>query len=223
VTRSRAASLTVMATILIAGAIGVASAPLPAACCSGLCDSDGREIKRYAEHPTRCGRSTASGGLAAPRCRGLVLPWHGLDTQGLTNEYMATARSFFERALALDPENIEALVGAAGTELNRGATFVGGDRAARLAAAEVGLIRALSMAPEHPLAHVYLGAVQIFTNRATPGVYECERGLALDRNLANAHAWIGLAKLYMGRGQETEAISARPFASPRAIPSLSAG
>jgi TolB-like protein len=123
---------------------------------------------------------------------------------GLTSEYMARARGFFERALALDAGNIEALVGAAGTELNQGATFVGDDRAARLAAAEEGLIKALSTAPEHPLAHAYLGAVQINTNRAAQGIYECERALALDRNLAYAHAWIGLAKLYMGRGGETE-------------------
>ena len=33
--------------------------------------------------------------------------------KGLTPEYMAQARGFFERALALDPDNIEALVGTA--------------------------------------------------------------------------------------------------------------
>ena len=38
-----------------------------------------------------------------------------------------------------------------------------------------------------------LGIVQIFTNRAIQGIAECERALALDRNLANAHAAIGFA------------------------------
>jgi tetratricopeptide (TPR) repeat protein len=47
--------------------------------------------------------------------------------------------------------------------------------------------------------------VQIFTNRAAQGIAECERALALDRNLAYAHAHIGLAKLYLGRAGETEA------------------
>jgi tetratricopeptide (TPR) repeat protein len=47
--------------------------------------------------------------------------------------------------------------------------------------------------------------VQIFTNRAAQGIAECERALALDRNLAGAHANIGAAKLYLGRGGETEA------------------
>jgi hypothetical protein len=49
-----------------------------------------------------------------------------------------------------------------------------------------------------------LGIIQILTNRATQGVAECERALALDRNLAHAHAWIGLAKMFIGRATETE-------------------
>ena len=52
---------------------------------------------------------------------------------------------------------------------------------------------------------MHLGFVQIFTNRANRGIAECEQALALDRNLANAHALIGLAKYFLGRGEETEA------------------
>jgi tetratricopeptide (TPR) repeat protein len=47
--------------------------------------------------------------------------------------------------------------------------------------------------------------VLIHTNRVAQGIAECERALALDRNLADAHAFIGVAKLVMGRGAETEA------------------
>ena len=50
-----------------------------------------------------------------------------------------------------------------------------------------------------------MGRVQNFTNRAAEGIAECERALALDPNLATAHAQIGLAKLIIGRGEETEA------------------
>jgi cytochrome c-type biogenesis protein CcmH/NrfG len=39
--------------------------------------------------------------------------------KGLTNEYLAQARGFFERALALDPDNIRALVGTAGVDFTR--------------------------------------------------------------------------------------------------------
>jgi Flp pilus assembly protein TadD len=50
-----------------------------------------------------------------------------------------------------------------------------------------------------------LGMVQINTNRAAQGISECERALALDRNLASAHGQIGFAKLFTGRAEETEA------------------
>jgi tetratricopeptide (TPR) repeat protein len=52
---------------------------------------------------------------------------------------------------------------------------------------------------------VTLGFAQIFTKRAAQGIAECEQALALDRNLARAHALIGLAKFFLGRGAETEA------------------
>ena len=45
----------------------------------------------------------------------------------------------------------------------------------------------------------------MFTNRAAQGIADCEQALALDRNLANAHAYIGFAKYFLGRGAETEA------------------
>lgn len=125
--------------------------------------------------------------------------------EGLTNEHLAQARGFFERALALDPDCVEALVGSAIVDFNRGANFSIDDRAALLAAAEGALIKALSLAPQYAPAHMYLGAVHIFTARAAQGIAECEHALSLDRNLANAHGWIGLAKYFLARAEETEA------------------
>jgi hypothetical protein len=48
-----------------------------------------------------------------------------------------------------------------------------------------------------------LGVVQIYTNRPARGISELERALAIDRNLAAAHAYIGLAKNFVGRGEES--------------------
>jgi tetratricopeptide (TPR) repeat protein len=78
------------------------------------------------------------------------------------------------------------------------------DRAARLAAAEAKLTRVLALAPDNPLAHLYIGVVKIHSNRVTQGIAECERALGLDPNLALAHGYIGLAKYFLGRGEETE-------------------
>jgi len=48
------------------------------------------------------------------------------------------------------------------------------------------------------------GAPTFFTNRAAQGIAECEHALLLDRNLADAHSDIGLAKYFMGQSCETE-------------------
>jgi TolB-like protein len=125
--------------------------------------------------------------------------------RGTTPEYMTQARGFFERALAIDPVCIEALVGRATVdETIASALLTDDDPVPRLAAAEVALNKALSLAPQHALAHLMLGIIQILTDRAAQGIAECERALALDRNLAHAHAWIGLAKMFIGRATETE-------------------
>jgi TolB-like protein len=125
--------------------------------------------------------------------------------KGMTLEHLTQARGFFERALALDPGSIEVLVGTAIVDYSMGVNFFTDERAASLAAAETALNKVLSMAPQHAQAHMYLGVVYIFTFRAAQGIAECERALALDQNLANAHAWIGRGKFHLGRAEETEA------------------
>jgi TolB-like protein/class 3 adenylate cyclase len=125
--------------------------------------------------------------------------------KGWTPGYLAQARGFFERALELDPGNIDAMVGLASVDNVLGASYLTDDRAAHLGVAEATLIKALSLAPNKATAHLSLGGVLVATNRVTQGIAECERALVLDRNLANAHGVIGDAKFFLGRGAETEA------------------
>jgi TolB-like protein/class 3 adenylate cyclase len=140
-----------------------------------------------------------------PDATDLIFQGRAWLNKGLTPEYLAQARGFFDRALALDPGNIEAMVSLAHTNILTGAAFLSDDRTLYLEAAEKGLIKVLNMAPQHARAHMFLGIVLNLTNRAAQGIAECEQALALDRNLANAHSSIGLAKWYIGRGEETEA------------------
>jgi tetratricopeptide (TPR) repeat protein len=49
-----------------------------------------------------------------------------------------------------------------------------------------------------------LGSVRIHTNRAAEGIVKCEHALGLDRNLADAHVKIGVAKTFTGRAEEAE-------------------
>jgi TolB-like protein/class 3 adenylate cyclase len=127
--------------------------------------------------------------------------WH----KGRSSQILAQARGLFERALALDPNNIDAMTGVAWVDLLIAANFSTDDASAGFAAAETAAMMALALAPNHAFAHLVLGAARIFTNRAAQGIAECEHALALDRNLAYAHAIIGTGKNFTGRVEETEA------------------
>jgi TolB-like protein len=133
-----------------------------------------------------------------PSSMDLYFQGRALLNKGWTPEYLAQARGSFDRALALDPKNIDAMVGSTFVDVILGAAHMSDDNAALLAKAEVALKKILSLAPNHAFAHMALGARLIPTNRAAQGIAECERALALDRNLAEAHAQIGIAKLVMG-------------------------
>jgi TolB-like protein len=143
----------------------------------------------------------------APHPDSMDLYFRGMAciNRGETPEYAARAKEFFAHALALDPRNVEALVGGAFVDSVVGTHMFSNDRAERLAAAEAEATKALSLAPNHAWAHMVLGNVQIFTNRPLEGIAQCERALGLDRNLAMAHSYIGNAKMAAGRCEETEA------------------
>ena len=57
---------------------------------------------------------------------------------------MTQARPFFERALAIDPENVEALVGTAAVDAMSAALYLVEDYKTRFATAETNLLKALS-------------------------------------------------------------------------------
>src|ERR1700722_17718343 len=125
--------------------------------------------------------------------------------KGQTPDHVAQARSFFDRALAADPGNVDALVGSARADAVAGINLLVADCMTVFAAAEVKLTKALSAVPDHARGHMYLGLVDIFTKRAAEGIAECEHALALDRNLASAHHTIGFGKICTGHAEETEA------------------
>jgi tetratricopeptide (TPR) repeat protein len=125
--------------------------------------------------------------------------------KGLTPDSVAKARSFFDRARTADPDNVDALVGSAWADTVAGASAFVANPMAAFAAAEAKLTKALSLVPDHAPGHMTLGHVCIYTKRAAQGIAECEHALALDRNLAAAHALVGLGKIFVGRSEETEA------------------
>ena len=118
--------------------------------------------------------------------------------------HLAQARGFFARALVIDPDNLDALIGSAGTDFVEMFDWASADRAARLASAETSLLKALAAAPDNALAHMWLSFVKTYSYRPEQGVAEAEHALALDHNLAMATYAIALAKIFVGRPEETE-------------------
>src|SRR5271166_2030923 len=143
----------------------------------------------------------------APNPDSMDLHFQGLAwfNKGRTSDNVAQARGSYDRALAVDPDNVDALVGSAGTDAVAGAFLFVTDPVAAFVAAEAKLTRALASVPDHARAHAYLGFVDMMTRRAAEGIAECEHALQLDRNLAGAHFAIGLGKVFIGRAEETEA------------------
>jgi tetratricopeptide (TPR) repeat protein len=143
----------------------------------------------------------------APNPDSIDLYFQGLAwiNKGKSPDQMAQPRSFFDRALTADPDNVDALVGSAGTDTDAGDFFPVVDSMTAFAAAQAKLTNALSLVPDHAFGHMLLGLVGIFTKRAAEGIAECEHALKLDRNLADAHSIIGFGKIFIGRAKETEA------------------
>jgi TolB-like protein/Flp pilus assembly protein TadD len=151
-----------------------------------------------------------------PDAMDLVFQGRAWFNKGLTPDCMTQAHRFYEKAISLDPENIQAIVGLALVDAVVGAAVMTDDWSARFTSAEAALTKALSLAPNHAQAHASLGLVQMFTKRAAQSITECEQALALDRNFARAHALIGLAKVFLGRAADTEAhVSEALRLSPR--------
>ena len=128
-----------------------------------------------------------------------------LNRGGVNPENMAKARGFFERALALDPNNLDALLEIGRVDYSVGGAYLSDDRDARLVAAETAIAKVLSLRPNDALAHEIMGGILNQTKRSDQGIAELERALALDPNLAIAHGDLGLAKILVGRFEETEA------------------
>ncbi len=99
----------------------------------------------------------------APNPNSMDLYFQGLAwfNKGVTPDNVAQARSFFDRALTADPDNVDALIGSAAADALAGANSFVTDPMAAFAAAEAKLTKALSSVPDHARGHMYLGFVDI--------------------------------------------------------------
>ena len=154
----------------------------------------------------------------APAPNSMDLYFQGMAwlDKGRNPDDLARARGFFERALALDPGNLDAALGKAAADLLVAISYSVDDKTERLHSIEANLNRVLSQSPNNAWAHLLMGRILAQTNRQAQAIEEVDRALTLNPNLASAHAIIAVAKLFDGHPEETEGHELEALrASPR--------
>jgi TolB-like protein/Flp pilus assembly protein TadD len=121
-----------------------------------------------------------------------------------SREKWAEARRLFERAIAKDPDTVDALIGLAHVLLGYSNSPID-DRQH----AEALLRRALDLEPNRAAAHFVRGTLYRHQGRMPEAVEAYRTAIALDRNYARAYLYLGLTLAYMGRAEEAIALVQR--------------
>jgi TolB-like protein len=125
--------------------------------------------------------------------------------QHLSLEAARKARHFFEAALWLDEHNVGALLGFAKAHTWEVNMYTSIDRAGQNRAAEAAAKKALALAPDSADAHLTYGTVLFAMRAPERALREFEFAVSLEANLATAHAYLGLMKVFLARARETRA------------------
>ena len=138
--------------------------------------------------PCRPAAQSGSRRPSAPGCvsgvddsRDLYFQGMAWFNKGLGPDTLSRARNFFERALALDPGNLDAELGTAQVDAQLGNSYLTDDPRGHCTAAEAILAKVLSLAPNNAWAHYWLELSFKFPPNRAVQVHRrmCERALAL--------------------------------------------
>jgi adenylate cyclase len=136
-----------------------------------------------------------------PDALAYILRARALWWKPISKEY-DEAVSLLERALALDPRAVEAQIWFALMLINRVINLTSGAPDVDIQRADELIARALAVSPNSAWAHYVKGQVLRAKLQYEDAAIEYETAIALDRNLANAYAWLGRCKLLLGSVDE---------------------
>ena len=148
----------------------------------------GAEAARRSEHPDTLD---------------LLLRARATAIRPATPEIRAERIAILERALAIDPESIEAQSWLANALAGRVSANMTETPKADLARAEELIARVLAASPQSAAAHAARGQLLRAQDRFAEAIPEYETVLAMDRNWVNAYFGLGQSKLRTGAIEET--------------------
>ena len=123
---------------------------------------------------------------------------NGTETLAGVNE----AIGLFERALSLDANNVQALLGLSWALSDRAGNFADDNEADHLARAEQAVDAALAIQPDNSLAHSTKSGVYFGKHQWGPPIAEAKKAIADDRNNAGASALLGQYKMFLGHAED---------------------
>jgi adenylate cyclase len=121
----------------------------------------------------------------------------------ITKEGNVQARSFFEEAIALDPEYGPAYVYVGATHWMDTVLGSSKSRKESLKQAFKYIRKGKALDESHPWAHTQLGWLYFMEKQYDKGIVEIERAITLAPSSANAHIWMSLALTFAGRHDES--------------------
>lgn len=134
----------------------------------------------------------------------LVMRGQALLNRPFARDNHAQARPLFERALGLDPANVDARLGLAEVLVDGVLNGWTTERTADLDTAEQAIASVLQGDPTHPFAHYLRGETLRARSRYAEALAAFDRVLTLNPSFARAYAYRGLIQIFLGRAEETE-------------------
>jgi TolB-like protein/class 3 adenylate cyclase/tetratricopeptide (TPR) repeat protein len=134
-----------------------------------------------------------------PDAQDLVMIGRALLYRRLSATTDREAERSFERALAIDPQSVDARIGVASALVGDVAGGFSSSVQQDVARAEQLLLEALDRDANRSDAHRALGLLRRFQNRLAESRIEWETAIALDRNDAGALRNLGLTLMYLGQ------------------------
>ena len=137
-----------------------------------------------------------------PNALDLTMRGWAVMNQHATSINLTEARGYFEKALVIDPQFPQALLGLARALILRANDYPGADRADKVERADSLVSRVLSDEPDNAMAHVVKSQVYFGKAQFGAAIAEANAAIADNRNLPEAHAQAGFYEIFVGRSTE---------------------